>query len=221
MKSQFKFIFIFLITCLFFLLVSCKNMYKVSNKDVKKIHSLVEELNVFEDDVPYLTKYNTITASVVEENYVMKLPLFEEQKLVTYEFKRKENILYIDNEIIEENLSISSLDDFAKKVVSIYDPTSYCISINEFVSFIKEIFLNTNEFKHSTARGGQKYYSCNFKGSLILDNEKIFTIINKLNTEIEIQDDTDLKMSLLFATDFSKIYPKFSISVNNQYIVLI
>lgn len=211
--------FILVILPLFLIiLVSCfNNMYKVNSNDVKKIHGLIENLNVFEKPNSYLTTLGNVYIEETEENYKLDDRKYENINKL-YEYNKQEKVLYKGSEKVEENISLTSRDEFAKYVISLIDPNFYCISINEFVPFIKEIYLDNNDFKHSGNRAGKIYYSCEIKGTILLNDKNISSLLEKMDIKNQIKDADSIELGLLFATDFSQIYPVFEMSKDNNII---
>lgn len=198
------------------MLASCNDMYKVSSNDTENIHKLVATLESFEDEIPYLTGFGSVLAQETEETYVLK----GNNVNIAYEYKRQEQVLYKEGVQLEENVVFKSLDDYVLYVVALMDSSSYCIGLNEFIPFIKETFLNAKDFKHSGKRAGKIFYSCEAKGNILTNNKEVLSLINKIDNDIQLKNDDNVKLSLLFSTDFSKIYPNFEMTINNKPLII-
>ena len=198
-----------LFTCF---LTSCGDLFQASKSEVDEIHQAIENFEGFKTDIPYLTSLCIVYANEIDGGYSVDIKQSEDENGL-YTYKKKG--IYKDDILISEK-EVDSLDAFVSEVAS-YCGSKYCIGFNEFLPIIKKSFINAKSFKNSSNRAGKKYYTCDINDAL--NDNDLIDILKKVDNDIEIKKEDKITISLLFKTDFTVIYPKLTISINDVSII--
>lgn len=104
------------------------------------------------------------------------------------------------------NQTLSNLTEFEYK----YEESNYDKSIYAIYIPLVKYCMADKEYNTSTHFGGKCYITC------YLDSNDLINYLCTTNYNINVEKDKTIKAGLLISTDYGKIYPDFTLSINNE-----
>lgn len=195
------------------ILVSCDRTVKLSEADIETIHKTVTELKSFTTEITYLTELGSITVAKLEENYECRIH-FTSALAGTYTYVASEEKIYKDKDVIVENITISSNDEFAAKMCEFMNSSSY-ISINEYYVPLRKYFLEATSIV-ANVNGGRIDVTIEVPATDLIGDDQMPQALLQIINGLEIESPQTAVIDLLFDSSYKKAFPQLSIAFDGE-----